>query len=465
MDISKRDFLAGAGAGVTMAMTGGASGREQSPSRPPLTSDIGQLDRVLVHSISAEEPLTSRISGGLIPYADNDPAAMVEQQSALMDLLRESGAELVEVSDALEAAREATLRSGVWEAWIDASFPRFGADPGSVTVNQILGRDPDWLYRLDRAGNYDHFADMTGSTMWTRDSAFMTPQGLVMGNSSSPRRGRENMLLRFAYRYSPLLEDVPMAVDAVEDGFIVEGGEAMVVDRNAMCLGVGSRSSPDAARILARRLNMDVYAVQIGTDEFVREAAAGAQSDFSALRLLVLHLDTNFTLVGPRHALALPYLFEAEYAEDSPLARYIRGAVRQSLLAHEDAEQALELLRELGTLTRYAAGSGRREEMDGMKLVDFCRSQGYRITYTGGPVPDGDEAAFAHFMSVTYPEQRRQASNVVQARPGRVIAYDGNPATIAALESDGVGVDAFHGRELWNWHGGPHCLTQPLLRS
>lgn len=466
MTISKRTFLKTGGAliaasGASAAMPAMA----QERSRAPVTSDIGQLDRVLVHTLRPTDGLTSRVSSELIPYVDNDPVAATQQHEALMSLLRSSGAELVEVHDALETAREATRASGIWETWIDAVFPRLGADPNSVTVDQLLGRDPDWLYRLDRNGDYAHFVDGTGSTMWTRDSAFMTPSGLVMGNSSSVRRGRENTLLRFAYRHSPLLSDIPIAVDAVEDGFIVEGGDAMVVDRNTLFLGVGNRTTPAAAEILAQRLNMNVYAVKIGGDAFLREVGAGETPEFSALRLLFLHLDTSFTLVGPKHALALPYVFEAEHSEDNPLSRYLRGAVRQSLMSRDAAEAGLDLLKNLGTLTRYAAGSGRKEEMDGIKLVDFCRSEGYRITHTGGPIPDGDQAAFAHFMSVTYPEQRRQASNVVQATPGRVIAYDANPATIAALEADGIAVDTFPGRELWNWHGGPHCLTQPLLRS
>ena len=52
----------------------------------------------------------------------------------------------------------------------------------------------------------------------------------------------------------------------------------------------------------------------------------------------------------------------------------------------------------------------------------------------------------------------------MQATPGRVIAYAGNPATRAALEADGIAVETFPARELWAWHGGPHCLTQPLER-
>ena len=436
-----------------------------APASPPLTSDIGKLDKVLVHTVSAGEAVTSQIGRALIPGMDYDPIAAEAQHRALNRLLRNAGAEVIEVRDALVEARSATLKSGIWESWVDSAFPRLGADASDTTADRVLGRDTGWQWRLDADGNYAHFADDSGSTMWTRDSAFMTPKGLVICNSSSPRRGKENMLLRFLYRYSPLLADVPVIFDAVEEGVIVEGGDAMVIDEQTMFLGVGNRTSPNAGGALARALGMDVYTVQIGTPEFLREWHPGEQGRLSALEVLFLHLDTNFTLVGPKHALALPYIFEKAHAKDGPLSRYIRGAVRQSLLPQEDAEKGLKLLEEIGTLTRHAAGTGKAEKVDGMKLVDFCRAQGYRITNTGGAIPDGDAAAFEHFMRVTYPEQRRQASNVVQAVPGRVIAYEGNPATIAALEADGIAVDTFPGRELWAWHGGPHCLTQPLLRS
>lgn len=470
MLFTKRELLGAGGTLVTGAVAGGilsAPAIAQAPARrrAPLTSDIGKLDKVLVHSVNRVESLNSQTGRALIPDVDYDPIGAETQHQALNDLLRQSGAELIEVTDALAAAREATLASGVWEAWIDAFMPRLGGDPAAVTAERILGRDPEWNYRLDSQGNFDHRIDRFTSTMWTRDSAFMTPKGLVICNSSSPRRGRENMLLRYIYRYSPMLADVPIALDAVEEGFIIEGGDAMVVDANTMFLGVGNRTTPGAGAILARRLEMDIYTVQIGTPSFLREVAPGEISDFSPLALLFLHLDTSFTLVGPKHALALPYVFEAQHSQDGPLQRFLRGWVHQSWLDPAEAEEALKLLDGIGTLTRYAAGSGREEKIENMKLVDFCRSQGYRITNTGGDIPAGDEASFRHFMEVTYPEQRRQASNVVQAVPGRVIAYEGNPATASALRADGIAVDTFPGRELWNWHGGPHCLTQPLLRS
>jgi N-dimethylarginine dimethylaminohydrolase len=183
------------------------------------------------------------------------------------------------------------------------------------------------------------------------------------------------------------------------------------------------------------------------------------------LRALLLHLDTYFTHVAPRHALCVPWLLEKDHAEDNPLSRFVRGARTQGMVDPDEAEKALAMIKDFGVVTLWKRGTGKKEDLGGAKLVDYLRTQGYRFTFVGGARPDGSRDAFAHFMSVVYPELRRQAANVVQAQPGRVIAYDNNPATKAALESDGIIVDTFPARELWAWHGGPHCLTQPLLRT
>ena len=116
----------------------------------------------------------------------------------------------------LATAIDATKSSGVFGGWLDAAVPRLGADPSKVTADTLLGRDPAMRYRLGADGSYRHIVDDSTSTMWTRDSAFMTPQGLVICNAASRRRARENMLLRFAYAYSPLLKPFPIAFDAVE---------------------------------------------------------------------------------------------------------------------------------------------------------------------------------------------------------------------------------------------------------
>lgn len=462
MDIDRRTLLGGIAAGAAFA----ATPAQAQTGRPPfLPSDIGALKRVLVHSIAPQDRGGDRLDSSLIPYVEADMAVMTQQQAGLIRLLKANGAEVVEVKDALASAIATTRKSGVFAAWLEASFPLIAADPDRVTADTILGRDPAFRHRLAGNGDWRHYADdNNGSMMWTRDSAIMTPNGLVMGRSVSLRRRRENHLLRFCYAHSPLLTRYPVVFDAMEEGIGLEGGDFTLVDRNTIFLGTGNRTDPRLAAILAQRLNMDVLAVQTVKRDFIRPARTTGGAPMLDLQLLLLHLDTYFTLVAPRHALTVPYLLEKEFAESSPIARYIRGARAQNMLDEEEAEKGLTMLKEFGRVTLYRAGSGKREDLGDAKLVDHLKSQGYRFTWVGGARPSGDEAAYAAFMSTAYPELRRQASNIVQAQAGRVIAYAGNPATKAALEADGIAVDTFPARELWAWHGGPHCLTQPLER-
>ena len=461
MDVSRREVMVGAVA-VTLATV--ATSPVLAQAKPPLTSDIGTLKRVLVHSFKATDNQVDILGGDILPGAETDPLVAEAQHAALIALLRNSGSEVVELADALDAAIAATRPSGVFAAWLEEAFPRLGTDPSRVTAAMMLGRDPAGQYALGADGSYRHVANDSSGTIWTRDSAFMTPRGLVICNSVSHRRRRENMLLRFLYAHSPLLKDVPIAFDAVEEGLIVEGGDAMVVDGNTLFLGTGNRTDPRIAPVLAKRLDMDVVTVQTVKRDFLATAVPGSSSPAMELKLLLLHLDTFFTMVAPRHALAVPYLLESEYAESSPMVRYIRGARAETRLEADEAEAGLTMLKEFGEVSLYRRGTGRQEKLEG-KLADHLKRLGWRFTWVGGARPKGDAEAFRHFMRVTYPELRRQAANVVQATPGRVIAYDGNPATRAALEADGLAVDTFAARELWAWHGGPHCLTQPLVRA
>jgi arginine deiminase len=460
MEFDRRTILAGAAATAAAAWQPLAA----QGSRPPLTSDIGTLRRVLVHSFKATDHQVDILGGDVLPYAESDPVVAEAQHAGLNALLRAAGCDVVEVADALDAAINATRASGVFGAWLDEAFPRLGADPARVTGAMLLGRDPAIHYALGADGSYRHAASDSRATMWTRDSAFMTPKGLVICNSVSQRRRRENMLLRFLYAHSPLLKDVPIAFDAVEEGMIVEGGDAMVIDANTLFLGTGNRTDPRIAAVLAKRLDMDVLAVQTVKRDFLATAVPGKSVPAIELKLLLLHLDTYFTLVAPKHALTVPYLLETEFAESSPLVRFVRGARADTRLDADEAEAALSMLKEFGALTLYRRGTGKAEKIEG-KLVDHLRRLRWRFTWVGGDRPSGEAAQFRHFMSVAYPELRRQAANVVQATPGRVLAYDGNPVTRAALEADGIAVDTFPARELWAWHGGPHCLTQPLARA
>ncbi len=439
-----------------------ASGR----GRPFVRDDIGKLGKVLVHSPTPDDYTIDRVGDSLIPGLGRDVDAAVKQHADLLNLLRESGAQPLELIDALRGAIEEARRQGSWRAWLSAAHPRLSREPETVTAETLLGRDPERQFRRWEDGTYRNIFSGSGSTIWTRDAAFMTPRGLVVCNAFSPRRLRENMTLRFALSHSPMLNDFPVAFDAVNEGLIIEGGDAQVVDENTLLLGTGQRTDPRAAPILARRLEMDVVAVQVHKTDFLsRRPGAMGSAAVADLRVLFLHLDTFFTHVDHEHALAIPWLLEAEQAGKDPLTRYIEGARADLAIDPDDAAAGIEFLKEFGKVSVYRAGTGAKEDTDEMKLVDYVRSKGYRVTHVGGQAPEDSAGGFAFFLRETLGELRRQASNVVATSPGEVIAFDGSPLTRAALEGDGVRVRTFGARELWAGHGGPHCLTMPLTRG
>lgn len=312
MDIvTRREALGSMAAAAALAA---APVRAQTP-RPLVRSDIGTLKRVLVHSITVDDIAHDRLSDSLLPDAEIDLPTAVAQQAGLMRLLRAAGADVIELTDALQSAIEATRPSGRFETWLKASFPLMAKDPALVTAGMLLGRDARVRYQLGPDGNWRHIADEAGSgTMWTRDSAMMTPNGLVIGRSVSLRRRRENMLMRFVYAHAPQLKDYPIVFDAVEEGITIEGGDLMVVSPDLLFLGVGNRTDPRVAPILARRLGMDVLTVQTVKRDVLPTARPGDWGSVPELRLLLLHLDTYFTQVGPRHGLAVPWLLESAHA-------------------------------------------------------------------------------------------------------------------------------------------------------
>lgn len=448
-----------------LAAVPGAAALAASSRQPFVRDDIGQLRKALINSPSLDDYTIDRLSEGLLPWFGRDIETGVKEHRSMVELLQASGTELVELQDVLQSAINSARERGAFGAWLSAAYPRLYPEADRVTAATLLGRDPAFQFRRHEDGSYRHTASAISSSIWTRDPSFMTPQGLVIGGASTVFRARENVLLRFVMKFAPEMADIPVVFDGDMEGFLVEGGDAQMLDEKTLLLGVGQQSDARTAAALARRLNMDVVAVRIHDEEFIKRERSYSWGPLGSLRLLVLHLDTFFTHVNHQHALTVPWLLEQEHAGKDPLSQYLRGARIDTEVDPGLVEQALKFLEGFGQVQVHAAGTGKPVEMDEMKLVDYVREKGYRITWVGGQGLEDSDAGFRHFMRHTLRELRNQAANVVATAPGQIIAYGGNPLTQSALEGDGIQVASFATTELVRGSGGPHCLTMPLMRS
>ena len=203
---------------------------------------------------------------------------------------------------------------------------------------------------------------------------------------------------------------------------------------------------------------MDVIGVQLPGSKFVRKGEVAGGWD--SLRSFFLHLDTVFSLVDTRRALTVPYFLEEKYATPEILKEIAKRC--PDLI--EPGERTWEDLREIGRVRRYAAKTGEVDRrVEGMKLVDYLRTRDFEFLYVGGPPPDSFDVEYLRTRAI--PEAVAQGTNVLALKPRSVVAFEGNPFTIAALKGAGIDVKTFPCSDLVRWHGGPHCLSMPLERG
>lgn len=439
----------------------------------PLVSDVGRLRRVIVLTPGEEMRRMTLLASGDHPGLADDAmqAGAISQHKKFLLLLQQQGAEVLTFENLLDSAIRLAREKGTLSEWLQKQFARsseLSKHSDEITGADLLGRGR-YFYHYDAQGR---FAPLVWPQKWlyyTRDSAVMTPRGLVLTRFANYDRAIDATLVEFVFRYAPELARYPIAFNAEAEDVFVQGGDLMVLDENTLLLGTGNLSEPQAAERLAQKLNMEVLGVSLPR----LAARKTGYSGFTGVHLQFLHLDTFFTLVDKNKAVTVPYVLEARYAENDPILGLLdrveedsRAMQKADPARHKSDDSriaaAQQAIREIGWVTRYEAGTGRATALQ-EKLVDVLRKRNYTIIPVGGE--KGSLSAEEYLLERVLFELNFQAGNVVALRPGVVAAYAENVYTIAALRKAGVEVLPFEGSYLAMWHGGPHCLTLPLERD
>ena len=440
----------------------------QAENRLAVESDFERLRAVIVMSIDESIFKSSEMGSSIHPIFNKGlPPGTIDEHRALLKLLQKAGVKVLQVRDLLQDAVENARKEGALESWVRETYPdqfdRILPHLADVTADAILQRSDSLFYRTGGNGELDPLFLPISSMYWSRDFAMSTPKGIIIGNGQNFGRTLENAIARLMFRYAGALREFPVVFDAAKEGVVLDGGDVIVRDEKTLFVGVGQRSDREAAVLLAKKLGMDVLAVSMPP----REKPNGMSRQ-------LLHLDSIFNFVDKDKVVAVPFFLEKAFAGTNPMMKILSGLAAETDAlearlpsnsgAGGDSKQLLvtiDAMPGVGWVTRYEAGTGKETPL-GLKLVDYARLQGWSVVFAGGDRQGMPELKWVIERAMY--ELRWQGVNVAQLRPGRVIAYEHNVHTNAALRRAGVQVQTFPGAELAIRNGGPHCLILPLVR-
>lgn len=404
-------------------------------TRLSVTSEVGQLRRVIVHRPGIELARLTPSNAGRLLFDDVLWLERAEEEhDAFSAALTGAGAEVLHFDDLLretlsipeardwvlkETVDERTFGPGLSEALLATLGDADGEElyrvlVGGLTKAEALERMPvPESVPFGIAHPNDFLVTPLTNHLFTRDATCWIGDGVSINSMRHLARRREAVNYRAIYRWHPVFADADHQVwsDDLETGdATIEGGDVLVVCEDGLLVGISERTSPQAIERLALRLFED------GT--FKRIVAVRLPD-----RRAFMHLDTVLTMVDRESFLVYADLPEPECY----------------LIAPGDAAQPLRITHLDGSL---AANLG--------------------VALGTGPVRilSTTQDVFARER-----DQWNDGCNVLAVSPGVVVGYERNAASIADLRAGGIEVIEVPGSELGRGRGGPRCMSCPIERD
>lgn len=403
-----------------------------------ITSEIGSLKRVLLRrpGKEVENLIPSTMEELLfddIPYLP----IIQEEHDAFATVLRDNGAEVVYLENLLtETLKEEKVKDQLISQLIKESGIHVDEAIQAVSEYFYSMTDRDMVDKMMAGVRMDELSINSTSLSWltddesnslflmdpmpnlyyTRDIASVLGEGISINQMTYPARKRESLFMETIVKHHPDFKQADIKVwrDRYSQTSI-EGGDILVLNDEALAIGVSQRTSGRAIEEMARSLfSKNSTFKKVVAIEIPRVRA-------------MMHLDTVFTMV------------DHDAFTIHPEIQDINKQMSIYVLEPSSVEGELNVSHhsDLGKVLKDTLKHGE------INLI---------------PCGDGDPIAAPR-------EQWNDGSNTLAIKPGVVVTYNRNFVSNELLRENGIKVIEIPSSELSRGRGGPRCMSMPLLRD
>ena len=396
-------------------------------------SDIGRLNRVLMHRIGREVE-------GIVP--DNLEAMLFDdipylkaarkEHDKYVSVLESNGVEVCYYTDeAAKAVATPEAKAEFIRDFLDRSEIKSEElreilteylnekEPLDLIETVIAGVKKTDVHRSAKETLADYvyasnlyYLDPMPNLYFSKDPAACIGDGICVNHMRMRARRRESLLMEYIFRYNrdfaPEGTNLWYEYDDVES---LEGGDIMILNAHTLIIGLSQRTSALGIQRLARNL--------LGNSGFDRIIVFDIPK-----RRAFMHLDTVFTMID-----------------------YDKFTIHSEIL---DAVGIYEIWLDRDGEVRFSTITDSMADM----LKKALGVPAVNLIHVGG----NDSMAAQR-------EQWNDGTNTLCIEPGKIITYDRNYITNSVLENNGLEVIPIPSAELSRGRGGPGCMSCAVNRE